>query len=129
MTLGILSSNAFQLLNVVRSKSVLWKIPFYSIFKVLNPNPLHLTNKSCCALAPGLFILNTIVAKSIDELAEKIKAKTRNAKNINQAVFDVLRSESNPSVRSCSTVTTTPGMGSQKAKRRGLPIPWCSCHR
>ena len=36
-------------------------------------------------------VLNTIVAESIDYLAEKIKAK--GAKNINQAVFEVLKSE------------------------------------
>ena len=36
-------------------------------------------------------VLNTIVAESIDHLAEKIKAK--GAKNINQAVFEVLKSE------------------------------------
>ncbi len=36
-------------------------------------------------------VLNTIVAESIDYLAEKIKAK--NTKNINQAVVEVLKSE------------------------------------
>lgn len=36
-------------------------------------------------------VINTIVAESLDELAEKIKAKK--GKNINQAVFDVLREE------------------------------------
>ncbi len=36
-------------------------------------------------------VLNTIVAESLDYLAEKIKAK--GAKNINQAVFEVLKSE------------------------------------
>lgn len=36
-------------------------------------------------------VLNTIVAESLDYLAEKIKAKE--AKNINQAVFEVLKSE------------------------------------
>jgi len=36
-------------------------------------------------------VINTIVAESLDELAEKIKAK--GSKNINQAVFDVLKSE------------------------------------
>jgi glutamine synthetase len=39
---------------------------------------------------PGT-VLNTIVAESLDVLAEKIKAK--NTKNINQAVFEVLKSE------------------------------------
>ncbi|KUG21790.1 glutamine synthetase type iii, glnn [hydrocarbon metagenome] len=39
---------------------------------------------------PGT-VLNTIVAESLDCLAEKIKAK--NTKNINQAVFEVLKSE------------------------------------
>ena len=36
-------------------------------------------------------VINTIVAESLDYLAEKIKAKS--AKNINQAVFEVLKSE------------------------------------
>jgi glutamine synthetase len=36
-------------------------------------------------------VLNTIVAESMDYLAEKIKAK--NTKNLNQAVFEVLKSE------------------------------------
>ncbi|HRV45552.1 MAG TPA: glutamine synthetase type III, partial [Smithellaceae bacterium] len=36
-------------------------------------------------------VINTIVAESLDDLAEKIKA--RSAKNINQAVFEVLKSE------------------------------------
>jgi len=36
-------------------------------------------------------VINTIVAESLDYLAEKIKAKK--TKNINQAVFDVLREE------------------------------------
>jgi glutamine synthetase len=36
-------------------------------------------------------VLNTIVAESLDHLAEKIKAK--DAKNINQAVFEVLKNE------------------------------------
>jgi len=36
-------------------------------------------------------VINTIVAESLDELAEKIKVK--GAKNINQAVFDVLKNE------------------------------------
>ena len=36
-------------------------------------------------------VLNTIVAESLDYLAEKIKAKA--AKNINQAVFEVLKGE------------------------------------
>jgi glutamine synthetase len=36
-------------------------------------------------------VINTIVAESLDYIAEKIKAK--NVKNINQAVFEVLKSE------------------------------------
>lgn len=36
-------------------------------------------------------VINTIVAESLDDLAEKIRAK--GSKNINQAVFDVLKSE------------------------------------
>ena len=43
------------------------------------------------SVACPAYALNTIVAESLDDLAEKIKA--RGSKNINQAVFDVLKSE------------------------------------
>ncbi|MDD4356600.1 MAG: glutamine synthetase III, partial [Smithellaceae bacterium] len=42
-------------------------------------------------IASPTLVINTIVAESLDELAEKIKA--RGTKNINQAVFDVLKKE------------------------------------
>ncbi len=42
-------------------------------------------------IASPTLVINTIVAESLDELAEKIKAK--GTKDINQAVFDVLRKE------------------------------------
>ena len=42
-------------------------------------------------IASPALAINTMVAESLDELAEKISA--RKTKNINQAVFDVLRSE------------------------------------
>ena len=42
-------------------------------------------------IASPALVINTIVAESIDELAEKIKA--RDTKNINQAVLEVLREE------------------------------------
>jgi len=43
------------------------------------------------SIASPALVINTIVAESLDELAEKIKAK--GSKNINQAVFEVLQSE------------------------------------
>ena len=43
------------------------------------------------SVACPAYAINTIVAESLDELAEKIKAK--GSKNINQAVFDVLKNE------------------------------------
>ena len=42
-------------------------------------------------IASPALVINTMVAESLDELAQKISA--RGTKNINQAVFDVLRSE------------------------------------
>jgi glutamine synthetase len=45
------------------------------------------------SISTQVIALNTIVAESIDEIAEKIRQKATNAKNINQAVFDVLRAE------------------------------------
>jgi glutamine synthetase len=42
-------------------------------------------------IASPALVINTIVAESLDELAEKIKAK--DAKNINQAVLEVLKDE------------------------------------
>ena len=42
-------------------------------------------------IASPALVINTMVAESLDELAQKILA--RGTKNINQAVFDVLRSE------------------------------------
>jgi len=73
------------------------------------------------SIATQVIALNTIVAESIDELAEKIKAKTRNAKNINQAVFDVLRSE----IKSVRPILFNGDNYTREweaeAKRRGLP--------
>ena len=42
-------------------------------------------------IASPALVINTIVAESLDDLAEKIKAKE--TKNINQAVFEVLKNE------------------------------------
>jgi len=42
-------------------------------------------------IASPALVINTIVAESLDDLAEKIKAKE--TKNINQAVFEVLKDE------------------------------------
>ncbi|MFA5324530.1 MAG: glutamine synthetase type III, partial [Smithella sp.] len=42
-------------------------------------------------IASPALVINTIVAESLDELAEKIKSKE--TKNINQAVFEVLKDE------------------------------------
>ncbi|MEN6423481.1 MAG: glutamine synthetase III [Smithella sp.] len=42
-------------------------------------------------IASPTLVINTIVAESLDELAEKIKAKE--TKNINQAVFEILKDE------------------------------------
>ncbi len=73
------------------------------------------------SIATQVIALNTIVAESIDELAEKIKAKIKDAKNINQAVFDVLRSEIKyvrPILFNGDNYTKE---WETEAKRRGLP--------
>jgi glutamine synthetase len=44
------------------------------------------------SISTQIIVLNTIVAESIDDIAEKIKAR-KDAKNINQAVMDVLKDE------------------------------------
>jgi glutamine synthetase len=64
-------------------------------------------------------VINTMVAESLDDLAEKIKAV--NGKNINQAVFDVLRKE----IREIKPILFNGDNYSQswekEAKKRGLP--------
>jgi len=64
-------------------------------------------------------VINTIVAESLDYLAEKIKAK--DTKNINQAVFEVLKSE----IKSIKPILFNGDNYSQEweaeAGKRGLP--------
>ncbi len=45
------------------------------------------------SIATQVIGINTIVAESIDDIAEKINAKAKGSKNINQAVFEVLKGE------------------------------------
>ncbi len=70
-------------------------------------------------IASPALVINTIVAESLDELAEKIKAK--DTKNINQAVMDVLKSE----IKSIKPVLFNGDNYSkewaEEAARRGLP--------
>jgi len=76
---------------------------------------------SAQSIATQVIALNTIVAESIDEMAEKIKAKAKDAKNINQAVFDVLKSEIKyvrPILFNGDNYTKE---WEAEAKRRGLP--------
>ena len=76
---------------------------------------------SAQSIATQVIALNTIVAESIDDLAEKIKAKAKDAKNINQAVFDVLKSEIKyirPILFNGDNYTRE---WEAEAKRRGLP--------
>ena len=70
-------------------------------------------------IASAALVINTIVAESIDELAEKIKAKE--VKNINQAVLEVLKSEIKyikPILFNGDNYTKE---WETEAKRRGLP--------
>jgi glutamine synthetase len=70
-------------------------------------------------IASPAMVINTIVAESLDELAEKIKAKE--TKNINQAVFEVLKNEIKyikPILFNGDNYTKE---WEAEAKRRGLP--------
>ena len=71
------------------------------------------------SIASPALVINTIVAESLDELAEKIKAK--GSKNINQAVFEVLQSE----IKQIKPILFNGDNYTKEweieAKRRGLP--------
>lgn len=70
-------------------------------------------------IASPAMVINTIVAESLDELAEKIKAKE--TKNIHQAVFEVLKNEIKyikPILFNGDNYTKE---WEAEAKRRGLP--------
>ena len=70
-------------------------------------------------IASPALAINTMVAESLDELAQKISA--RGTKNINQAVFDVLRSE----IKSIKPILFNGDNYTREweveAKKRGLP--------
>ncbi len=70
------------------------------------------------SIACPTFALNTMVAESLDDLAEKIKA--RDSRNINQAVFEVLRSEIRTILPILFNGDNYTGNGKPKRKR-GLP--------
>jgi glutamine synthetase len=64
-------------------------------------------------------VINTIVAESLDELAEKIK--TKNSKNINQAVLEVLKDEISYSKAVLFNGDNYSREWEAEAARRGLP--------
>jgi len=64
-------------------------------------------------------VINTIVAESLDYLAEKIKAKE--SKNINQAVFEVLKGEIKDIKRILFNGDNYTGEWEAEAGKRGLP--------
>ena len=70
-------------------------------------------------IASPALVINTIVAESIDELAEKIKAQ--GAKNINQAVFDVLKGEIKYIKPVLFNGDNYTGEWEAEAQKRGLP--------
>lgn len=70
-------------------------------------------------IASPALVINTIVAESLDELAEKIKGK--DAKNINQAVFEVLKSEIKYIKPVLFNGDNYSKEWAQEAARRGLP--------
>lgn len=71
------------------------------------------------SIATSALVINTIMAESLDQLAEKIKAK--GAKNVNQAVFEVLKEE----IRYIQPILFNGDNYSkeweEEAKKRGLP--------
>jgi len=71
------------------------------------------------SIASSALVINTIVAESLDDLAEKISAK--GTKNINQAVFEVLKSE----IKSIKPILFNGDNYTKEweaeAKKRGLP--------
>ena len=73
------------------------------------------------SISTQVIALNTIVAESIDEIAEKIRQRAKSAKNINQAVFDVLKAEikfARPILFNGDNYTKEWEL---EAKKRGLP--------
>ena len=71
------------------------------------------------SIACPTFALNTMVAESLDDLAEKIKA--RDSRNINQAVFEVLRSEIRTILPILFNGDNYTREWEAEAKKRGLP--------
>ncbi|MBP7342740.1 MAG: glutamine synthetase III [Syntrophaceae bacterium] len=70
-------------------------------------------------IASPALVINTIVAESLDEMAERIRAKE--AKSINQAVFDVLKSEIKTIKPILFNGDNYTSEWEAEAKRRGLP--------
>ena len=71
------------------------------------------------SIACPAYAINTIVAESLDELAEKIQAK--GSKNINQAVFEVLKSEISHIKQILFNGDNYTSQWAAEAKKRGLP--------
>ena len=70
-------------------------------------------------IASPALVINTIVAESLDELADKIKAKE--TKNINQAVMEVLKSEIKTIKPVLFNGDNYTKEWAQEAAKRGLP--------
>jgi len=70
-------------------------------------------------IASPALVINTMVAESLDELAEKISAK--GTKNINQAVFEVLKSEIKTIKPILFNGDNYTKEWEAEAKKRGLP--------
>lgn len=72
------------------------------------------------SISTQIIALNTIVAESIDDVAEKIKAR-KNYKNINQAVMDVLKDEITAIKPILFNGDNYSKEWAAEAQRRGLP--------
>ena len=71
------------------------------------------------SIASSALVINTMVAESLDDLAEKISAKR--TKNINQAVFEVLKSEIKTIKPILFNGDNYTKEWEAEAKKRGLP--------
>lgn len=71
------------------------------------------------SIASPALVINTIVAESLDELADKIKVK--GSKNINQAVFEILKSEIKHIMPVLFNGDNYTKEWEIEAKKRGLP--------
>ncbi|HNY66069.1 MAG TPA: glutamine synthetase III [Deltaproteobacteria bacterium] len=72
-------------------------------------------------------VLNTIVAESLDIIADKIKAKTKGGNNVNQAALDVVKEEIKANKAILFMGDNYTKEWEKEAARRGLPNKKTTC--